>query len=115
MPRVWNKRDPNVPADAVYVGRPTIWGNKWSHMDDTKAEYRVATREEAVSVYRAYAATFVDDIKRELRGRDLICWCAPAICHADVLLEIANEPDPCPICGSPGCSAPDEKTIRWGF
>jgi hypothetical protein len=26
----------------------------------------------------------------ELRGKDLICWCAPEACHADVLLELAN-------------------------
>jgi len=33
----------------------------------------------------------VDDVKQELRGRDLACYCAPDVaCHADVLLEIAN-------------------------
>jgi hypothetical protein len=33
----------------------------------------------------------VDDVRRELNGRDLICWCkAGAPCHADVLLAIAN-------------------------
>jgi Domain of unknown function (DUF4326) len=26
----------------------------------------------------------------ELRGRDLVCWCAPEACHGDVLLELAN-------------------------
>ena len=32
-----------------------------------------------------------DDIRRELAGKNLACWCAlDAICHADVLLEIAN-------------------------
>jgi hypothetical protein len=25
----------------------------------------------------------------ELKGKDLICWCAPERCHADVLLELA--------------------------
>ena len=29
-------------------------------------------------------------IKHELKGKDLVCWCAPQPCHADVLLEIAN-------------------------
>jgi hypothetical protein len=33
----------------------------------------------------------VDDVRRELAGRDLACWCAPGSpCHADVLLEIAG-------------------------
>jgi len=26
----------------------------------------------------------------ELRGKDLVCWCAPKPCHADILLELAN-------------------------
>ena len=26
----------------------------------------------------------------ELRGRNLVCFCAPAACHGDVLLELAN-------------------------
>jgi hypothetical protein len=25
-------------------------------------------------------------------GKDLLCWCAPERCHADVLLELANVP-----------------------
>jgi hypothetical protein len=34
----------------------------------------------------------VDDIRRELRGRDLACYCPlDEPCHADVLLEFANE------------------------
>jgi hypothetical protein len=27
---------------------------------------------------------------RELRGKDLVCWCAPDACHGDVLLVLAN-------------------------
>ncbi|MEM2159611.1 MAG: DUF4326 domain-containing protein [Candidatus Nitrosotenuis sp.] len=26
----------------------------------------------------------------ELRGRDLVCYCAPLECHGDILLAIAN-------------------------
>lgn len=29
--------------------------------------------------------------KRELRGHDLGCWCAPERCHAETLLRVANE------------------------
>ena len=33
-----------------------------------------------------------DEIRAELRGRDLACWCPlTGPCHADVLLEIAND------------------------
>jgi hypothetical protein len=31
-------------------------------------------------------------IKRELRGKNLACWCEPgAPCHADVLMKVANQ------------------------
>jgi hypothetical protein len=33
------------------------------------------------------------DVRRELRGRDLGCFCAlDLVCHADTLLEVANAP-----------------------
>ena len=28
--------------------------------------------------------------KEELKGKDLICWCAPERCHAEILLKYAN-------------------------
>lgn len=93
MPRVWNKRDPNVPSDAVYVGRPTKWGNPYSHLTGTRATHRVATRNEAVDAYEDNLSEVLKAAaRRELRGRDLVCWCYPARCHADVLLKIANDP-----------------------
>lgn len=37
------------------------------------------------------AAFTADEVREELAGRDLMCWCAlDAPCHADVLLELAN-------------------------
>ena len=92
MPRVWNKRERAVPHDAVYVGRPSPWGNDFKIGRD-------GTREEVVAKYRLWLeaddGTFRAAIRKHLRGKDLVCWCAPLPCHADVLLEIANaEPPP---------------------
>lgn len=83
-PKVWNKRDPNCPKDAVYVGRPTKWGNPFVIGQD-------GTREEVIEKYRVYILTerWFNGIE-ELRGKDLVCWCAPKPCHADILLELAN-------------------------
>jgi hypothetical protein len=94
MPQVWNKRDPNCPKDAIYVGRPTKWGNPFSHILKSAARYLVPTREDAVA---AFETSFLNDprlireAKDELKGRDLVCWCVPSPCHANVLLRIANE------------------------
>ncbi|HEY9415508.1 MAG TPA: DUF4326 domain-containing protein [Pseudonocardia sp.] len=140
-----------MPEGAVYVGRPTKWGNPfvyrdvsrglvrfgpkhlerfgrawdyegrcsgpgashdmWFSADDiVKTDVRWGTREELVELFRltltgptpgmrmAYPSrggrflkVDVLNIRAELAGRDLACWCKPGDpCHADVLLEIAN-------------------------
>jgi hypothetical protein len=33
----------------------------------------------------------VEKARRELRGQTLGCWCAPELCHAEVLAWVANE------------------------
>jgi hypothetical protein len=53
-------------------------------------------REEAVRRYREdlFAGRLlvtIEDTRRELRGRDLACYCPlDEPCHADVLLAVAN-------------------------
>ena len=97
MPKVINKRHPHTAENAVYVGRPTKWGNPFSHLSGTLAKYKTNTREEAVEAYERMVLSAIKEdpellemIKKELKGKDLICWCAPKLCHADVLLRLAN-------------------------
>lgn len=87
-PRVFNKKRPNdLPASYVYVGRPSKWGNPYERgRDGTRAEV-IAKFEAELRADPIKLAL----VKRELRGRHLVCWCAPKACHADVLLRIANE------------------------
>lgn len=83
----------------VYIGRPSVWGNPFSHKNGTLAKYKVDTVEQAVDRYREWVMaqpTFVDVIKRELKGQVLGCWCKTAnnpyaLCHGDVLVKIANQ------------------------
>lgn len=94
MPKVYNKHHGDAPKDAVYVGRPSKWGNPYSHLLNTKALYKVESREEAIEAYRLRILHLHPQIaeraRKELKGKDLVCWCAPKPCHADILLEIAN-------------------------
>ena len=91
MPKALNKRIDNIPPDAIYVGRPSKWGNPY-------AIGRDGTREEVIARYRTWLGTMIYDFDilhrrlniEELRGKDLVCWCSPLPCHADVLLELAN-------------------------
>jgi hypothetical protein len=85
MPRVLNKKLSGVPSGAVYIGRPSKWGNPFVIGRD-------GTRSEVVARYRSYLLgnTQLMAALPELAGKDLVCWCAPDACHGDVLVELAN-------------------------
>ena len=89
MPKVLNKRTDVIPPDAILVDRTTKWGNPFRIRVHTLSQYK-----EAVNYFRGYAE---ERLVREpnwlelLRGKDLVCWCAPLPCHADILLELANK------------------------
>ena len=83
-----------MPDGAVYVGRPTKWGNP-HRVGWCRPCAAVHTPEEAVLAFREdlEAEKYLSkaNIRRELHGKDLVCWCPPdQACHADVLLEVAN-------------------------
>jgi len=90
-PRLFNMRG-DYPPEAIYIGRPSKWGNPFSHLPGTAEQ--VSTREEAISKYEEWLLSqpeLVEEAKRELAGRDLVCWCAPQRCHGEVLMKIVNE------------------------
>lgn len=88
-----------MPQNAVKVCRPGKWGNPWKVGEWSSTLQRSMSAADAVSRYRdaltrepggwpnARRAEL-----RELRGKNLACWCKIGEpCHADVLLELANE------------------------
>lgn len=77
----------------VYIGRPSQWGNPFSHLASSAASFRVATVEEAIACYEEWLKLQPDllaEARRSLRGKVLGCWCHPKACHGDVLVRIAN-------------------------
>lgn len=99
-----------MPEGAVYVGRPSRWGNPFvvsrtpNGSWDVTADGRLwmhttglwVAQAKAVELFQIHAGPMGNyEIERddldELAGRDLACWCPlDQPCHADVLLEIAN-------------------------
>jgi hypothetical protein len=75
-----------MPEGAVYVGRPSKWGNPY--------DVRIWGREEAIRLYPEWVREQIDAgylNPSELRGRDLACWCPlNKACHADDLLSLVN-------------------------
>lgn len=112
--RPWREDNP----EAVRVDRTTIWGNPFkmvprrgSTLIDVKADAPGLPSEccSGLESARDSACDLFEDLMRaclagplavatrtaldrQLRGKDLACWCPlDARCHADILLEIANE------------------------
>lgn len=107
------------PDGAVVCSRPGTWGNPfvvdtetssrvvvvWDTRHDPQrwvSEYATKTDAQLKAVGFFCAALFtgnltydVDDVRRELRGKDLCCWCRLGdACHADILLRAANSDGP---------------------
>jgi hypothetical protein len=87
--RLSRRRGWRKPANTVVVSRPSRWGNPFAARD-------ADDRGRVVALYRAFIhrpenAGLRKAARRELRGRNLACWCPlDGPCHADVLLEVAN-------------------------
>jgi len=83
----------------VCVSRPSKWGNPFSEAlasapSARKASLRaasVAQFRHALSKHDPALGFGIKDVRRELRGKNLACWCPlDQPCHADVLLKVAN-------------------------
>jgi len=77
MPKVFNKHSPGVPADAVYIGRGSPWGNPFKIGPDD-------TRDEVCDKFEREILPTLD--LTPLIGKDLVCFCAPRRCHGDSIL-----------------------------
>jgi hypothetical protein len=90
---------------AKRVTRPGRWGNPFT-IDETAAKYRLgrdAAQAKAVALCSQWLRGTLDealspgeppslaDIRAELKGHNLACWCRPGTpCHGEVLIELAN-------------------------
>lgn len=106
------------PEGAIVVARPSKWGNpylltdvggQYPSLDDHQLHSMVVNMfRDLVRVGRielpnwryfggrrgpvTFTYPSLAEIRAELAGRDLACWCEPEFrCHADLLLEIANQ------------------------
>lgn len=93
-----------MPPNTVYVGRPTKWGNPFSvycgkEPISTKRAIRyyrnwLTGHSKGYGVFAGskYLPLYLRKSLYELRGKNLCCWCPiDQPCHADVLLELANQ------------------------
>jgi len=86
MPKVHNKHHKTAPVDAVYIGRGSSFGNpfvmgKDGDRDDVCNKFKYMLQSNPA---------LIEQVKRELAGKDLVCFCKPRRCHGDELLRVAN-------------------------
>jgi hypothetical protein len=107
VPTLYNRKLHNVPAGVVNIGRPSKWGNDWSHLPKGQAVHKgLPSIYDAVFHYAEWLVEGLDSraiqlrealIDGELTGKDLVCWCVDknhnGTCHGRVLMTIANAPD----------------------
>ena len=92
-----------LPPNTVKVDRTTKWGNPFivGKPSAYSGGRPVEDRRHAWRLYQAVAPiteNLVAAARAELRGKNLACWCPlddpyHDVCHASVLLEIANSDD----------------------
>lgn len=94
------KKGWRMPANTVKVCRPGRFGNPFIVGKDRN-------QRQAVDCFRMWLTTphitagipnkkqAILDGLESLRGKNLACFCKPGTpCHADILLEISNQPKP---------------------
>jgi len=115
MIKVVNKYKHIITENDIYIGRGSVLGNPYSHLElkDTKAQIKCKTREEAVDCYRErlmqtlydftsesetfvskeFRKNYVKELQKiknlsEKQDVNLVCFCAPKSCHGDIIKEI---------------------------
>ena len=107
--RIQRKRSKGwrMPENAIYVGRPTMWGNPFKFTNIEKCYSDEERRQYAVDDYAEWLnhgfpqaehcrefdnqREYILEHLHELKGKNLVCWCPTnKPCHADVLLRLAN-------------------------
>ena len=106
MIHIVNKYKHKKTTNDIYIGRGSCLGNPFTHLDtnDTKAQFKCESREEAITSYENYLKDKISskdiEICRELNNIfllaqkndvNLVCFCKPKSCHGDIIKKIIEE------------------------
>jgi hypothetical protein len=82
---VINLKAGSPPEGSVFIARPSKWGNPFHIGKD-------GSRAIVIEKYRQWILSNPELLSQleELRGKTLVCHCAPKACHGDVLLDLLN-------------------------
>lgn len=93
-----------MPNDVVLIHRPHLFGNPYSHKDNTLAEFKTKSLNESIEKYKQWFYFCLEHDEKfkikfdylvdlNIKGVDinLVCFCSPCKCHGDFIKsEIEN-------------------------
>ena len=85
---IYNKHHGNAPADAIYIGRGSAWGNPFV-IGEHGSRDEVCDAFEKQLWDRLHSGELKLETMASLHGKDLVCFCAPARCHGQSLEKAA--------------------------
>ncbi len=93
LPKRFSIRTDGWVDGAIYVGRPSPYGNRYTNFPNAVANNPglvfVRTVADAVRFFEEEQLPQID--VQPLMGRDILCWCrAGELCHGDSLLRAAE-------------------------
>ena len=95
MTTVIHIRESRKSEDEIYIGRPSKWGNPFTHKQGTRASIVVSSRKAAIKAFKLWfheqpQTQLRADAIKELKNKKLVCFCKPHTCHGDILAEYVN-------------------------
>lgn len=87
MCKVIHTKDFGKYKNSVMIDRSTKFGNPF-------IIGKHGNREEVIEKYKNYLhsnAEYANMVYKELKDKNLSCWCKPDKCHGDVILEYIND------------------------
>lgn len=106
MITVKNKYTSKKDNNDIYIGRGSPLGNPFCHLEieNTKAEFKCETREDAINNFEKYInekiklkdSLICNELNKiylmaKKQDVNLVCFCKPKSCHGDVIKKIIEK------------------------
>lgn len=88
--KLYNKYHKDAPQGAIYIGRPSVFGNPFTISKD-------GTRDEVIDRYDVWLIEKLKDVsfraalKQLAQAPGLVCFCSPKRCHGDSLIAAMRQ------------------------
>lgn len=76
--KLYNKNIDEIPDDAVYIGRGSVYGNP----------FVIGIHGSRTEVLKRFEKEILPELDvSDLVGKDLVCYCVPKKCHGELIIR----------------------------